>query len=122
MKTITATLALTLFLCCSAPHAQAAALSKCQFCHKITASHNIGPSLKHVFEREAGTTNFSKYSESLKKGGWKWDETHLRQWMCNSTNAIKSFADDRSAHTKMPAQHICDSSKQDAIIKALMAL
>jgi len=88
-----------------APVQQAVAKSpaaKCKICHNFTAKSKVGPGLKGVFGRKAGTmANFKKYSPALKKGGWVWDEAHLRKWILNAKAAVKEFSGDPKAKTRM---------------------
>lgn len=98
------------------------AQKKCKSCHNFTEKHKVGPGLKGVVGRAAGATDFGKYSKDLAKGGWTWDEDHLRAWMCSSKDTIKEFSGNAHAKTKMPPQKICDAAKQDRVIAFLKAL
>ncbi len=83
------------------PEAQAGAEGRCKACHDLTGpKHKTGPSLKGVFGRDAGATDFKKYSATMKKGGWKWDEANLRTYLTNTKKGIKTLAGD-DAKTKM---------------------
>jgi len=106
----------------AATEAMAGAEKKCKSCHKFSEKHKTGPGLKGIAGSDAGTTSFKKYSKSLKAGGWKWDDDHLRAWMCDSKKAIKEFTGDKKAKTKMAKQKICDAERQDEIIAFLKAL
>ncbi len=77
-------------------------VAKCKICHNFTTRPKVGPGLKGVFGRKAGTmANFKKYSPALKKGGWVWDEAHLRKWIFNAKAAVKEFSGDPKAKTRM---------------------
>ncbi len=106
----------------AATEAVAGAEKKCKSCHHFSAKHKTGPGLKGIFGADAGTTDFKKYSKDLKAGGWKWDEEHLRAWMCDSKKAIKEFTGNPKAKTKMAKQKVCDAKKQDEIIAFLKTL
>ena len=106
----------------AATEAMAGAEKKCKSCHNFSAKHKVGPGLKGIAGSDAGTTSFKKYSKSLKAGGWKWDDEHLRAWMCDSKKAIKEFTGDSHAKTKMSKQKICDPAKQDAVLAFLKGL
>ena len=106
----------------AATEAMAGAEKKCKSCHKFSEKHKTGPGLKGIAGSDAGTTSFKKYSKALKAGGWKWDDDHLRAWMCDSKKAIKEFTGDPKAKTKMGKQKICDAAKQDEIIAFLKSL
>jgi cytochrome c len=106
----------------AATEAMAGAEKKCKSCHNFSAQHKVGPGLKGLAGTDAGATDFKKYSKSLKAGGWKWDDEHLRAWMCNSKKAIKEFTGDKKAKTKMTPQKICDAAKQDQVLAFMKAL
>jgi len=105
----------------TASTAYAGAEAKCKACHDFAGKHKVGPSLKGVFGRDAGSTDFTKYSDSLKKGGWKWDEANLRKWIENSKKAIKELSGDAGAKTKMPPQKLT-GKKADEVIAFLKTL
>jgi len=105
----------------SAPEAQAAAWGKCKACHNFSDANKVGPGLAGVIGRKAGTHAGFNYSDGLKNGGWTWDEAKLREWMCNSKDAIKKLTGNANAKTKMPPQKICDAAKQDEVLAKLKA-
>jgi len=83
------------------PEAQAGAEAKCKACHDLSGgAHKVGPSLKGVLGRKAGSTDFGKYSDSMKKGGWTWDEANLRTFLTDTKSGIETLAGD-GAKTKM---------------------
>ncbi len=76
--------------------------AKCKICHNFTAKNKVGPGLKGIVGRKAGSVaSFKHYSPALKKGGWVWDEAHLRKWILNTKAAVKEFSGDPKAKTKM---------------------
>jgi len=105
----------------TASNAYAGAEAKCKACHDFGAKHKVGPGLAGVFGRDAGATDFAKYGDALKKGGWKWDEANLRAWLDNSKKAIKSLSGDDGAKTKMPPQKLT-GAKADEVIAFLKGL
>ncbi len=104
--------------------ASATAYSKCKACHNFTAKNKVGPGWKGIINRKAGIAPGFKYkfTKYITDGGWNWDETHLREWMCNSKKAVKKFTNNPKARTKMPPQHVCDAAKQDKIIAFMKTL
>lgn len=64
---------------------------QCTACHDITASGpdareanvptKVGPSLKGVIGRPAGSLDGYKFSESLRKSGLTWDRPTLDRWL-----------------------------------------
>ncbi len=105
----------------AATEAVAGAEKKCKACHNFSAKGKVGPGLLGVFGRDAGAADFKKYSKALKAGGWKWDEEHLRAWICNSKKAVKEFSGNKKAKTKMPPQKMC-GEKGDEVIAFLKQL
>ena len=80
----------------------------CKMCHDFTTGQNrIGPSLKGVLGRVAGTYPGYKYTftKYIKGKPWVWTEKRLREWDRDSEAAIKKFTGNPDAHTLMPAQH-----------------
>lgn len=97
--------------------------SKCKACHNFADKNAVGPGLKGVFGRKAGTHPGYKYkfTKYIKGDAWTWDEEHLRAWMNNSKKAIKKFTGNKHAKTKMPPQHV-KGKKADAVIAFLKGL
>jgi len=81
--------------------AEAGAESKCKACHNFTSAHKMGPGLAGVFGRSAGSTDFAGYSDSLKNGGWVWNEENLRIFLTDTKAGIKTLSGDDNAKTKM---------------------
>jgi cytochrome c len=103
--------------------AQAGAESRCKSCHAFTDKNKMGPGLKGVYGKKAGTQAGYKYkfTKYIKGDGWVWDEEHLRAWILDSKKAVKEFTGDKKAKTKMAAQHI-KGKKADEIIAFLKGL
>jgi len=99
--------------------AQAAAWGKCKACHNFSDKKKVGPGLAGVVGRHVGVMKDMKYSKALAGGDWTWTEANLREWMCNSKDAVKKFSGDDHAKTKMPPQKICDAAKQDEVLAKL---
>lgn len=123
MKTVlklVATAAISMGLLMGA-NAYAGAEAKCKACHDFGAKHKVGPGLKGVVGRKAGSTDFKRYSKSLKAGGWTWDDASLRKWLTNSKSAIKELTGDAKAKTTMPPQRL-KGAKLDQVIEFLKGL
>ncbi|WP_018294471.1 c-type cytochrome [Mariprofundus ferrooxydans] len=118
-KIIMITVAAVLAMGAMSASAYAGAEAKCKACHNLDASNKVGPGLAGVVGRAAGKHEGFKYSTSLGGANWKWDEDHLRKWVCNAKDAIKEFTGDDHARTKMPAVKVCDAAKQDELIAFL---
>ena len=55
---------------------------KCKACHFADQEkHKTGPHLVNVFGRKAASTDFKKYSKSMKDSGVVWDEKTLDQYL-----------------------------------------
>jgi cytochrome c len=93
----------------------------CKACHKLDSSHSVGPGLAGIVGRKAGSTDFKKYSKSLKAGGWVWDEKNLRKWLGNTKDAVKELSGDSGAKTGMPNQRL-KGAKLDKVIEFLKGL
>jgi cytochrome c len=95
--------------------------AKCKPCHDFGAKNKVGPGLKGIMGRKAGSSDFAKYSKSMKAGGWAWDEANLRKWLGNSKTAIKELTGDDKAKTTMPPQKL-KGAKLDKMIEFLKGL
>ena len=95
---------------------------KCAMCHNFNEKKKVGPGLKGIVGRKAGTMADMRYSAALAKGGWVWTPDKIAIWDCDSGKAIKRFSGNPAAKTKMPAQHICDPAKQADLIAFLKTL
>lgn len=73
--------------------AGAAVFKKCVTCHVVDSDKNkVGPSLKGLFGRKAGTHPDFSYSSGMKaagEGGLVWDETTLRDYLHNPKAKVK---------------------------------
>jgi len=98
----------------------AGAESKCKMCHDFGSKNKVGPGLGGIFGRAAGSTDFKKYSPSMKKGGWVWDEANLRIFLTNTSKGIKTLSGDKSAKSKMKVK--VKAAKLDETIAFLKGL
>jgi cytochrome c len=104
----------------TATDAMAGAEAKCKACHHFTSKHKVGPGLAGVFGRKAGSTDFRKYSKSMKNGGWVWNEENLRIFLTNTKEGIKKLTGDKNAKTKMSLK--LKPAKVDEVIAFLKGL
>ncbi len=97
--------------------------AKCKGCHSFDqgGKHKTGPNLFGIVGSKAGSTDFKKYSKSLKNGDWVWDEENLKLWVCDSKAAIKTLTGDDKAKTKMGKQKKCGEAA-DAVVAFLKTL
>ncbi len=99
------------------PPSQAGTVA-CTMCHDFSIGVNrIGPSLKGVIGRKAGTYPGYKYkfTKYIKGEPWVWTEEKIRKWDSNSEKAIKEFTGNPDARTRMPPQHRTGASEDDII-------
>jgi len=103
--------------------AQAGAEALCKVCHAFSDKNKVGPGLKGVYGRKAGThPGFRyKFTKYIKGDPWVWDDEHLRAWILNSKKAVKKFTGNPDAKTKMGPLHI-KGKKADEVIAFLKGL
>ncbi len=90
----------------------------CKTCHDFTTGENrIGPSLKGILGRKAGTYPGYKYrfTKYIKGEPWVWTEEKIRKWDNDSEKAIKEFTGNPDAKTLMPPQHRTGSAEDEII-------
>jgi cytochrome c2 len=59
-----------------------AIFNRCKICHSLDAGKNIvGPSLRGIFGRKAGTGDNFAYSEAMKSSGIVWDDGTLEKYL-----------------------------------------
>lgn len=67
--------------------------AKCKACHVVDKDQNrVGPSLKGLFGRTAGTHAGFKYSQAMTdagKGGLVWDEAHFKDYIKDPKAKVK---------------------------------
>ena len=63
---------------------------ECMACHSVKpGEHLTGPSLAHVWNRRAATTEaFQRYSEALKKSALVWNEATLQKWLASPQTLV----------------------------------
>jgi cytochrome c len=85
-------LAATALLGLASAHAQDAAAGgmafmQCADCHSPTGSDGVGPGLKGIFGRRAGSKAGFLYSPALKKSTVVWDDTALDNFLTSPQSA-----------------------------------
>ena len=86
-------LAATALLSLAGAHAQDAAAGgmafmQCADCHSPTASDGVGPGLKDVYGRRAGTQAGFIYSPAMKKSTLVWNDAALDNFLASPNGAL----------------------------------
>ncbi|MGY2047555.1 c-type cytochrome [Methylobacterium sp. JK268] len=84
--------------------------AQCKACHAF-GKNGVGPDLKGVVGRKAGTHEGYNYSAALKDSGLTWDEATLHKWLTNPKGLVSG--------TKMIFAGIKDDKKIDEVIAYL---
>lgn len=71
--------------------------TRCGSCHWDPSQANekprVGPSLKHIIGRKAGTQkDFTRYSGAMKKAGFKWTADKLDDYLDNPRKIVPGTA------------------------------
>lgn len=93
IRTAPAASAILAMLGTVAAHAQDAAAGKqvfaqCAACHSINGTNGIGPSLKGVVGRKAGTFPGFRYSRAMKNAGISWTVQNLSAYIANPQGVV----------------------------------
>jgi len=87
----------------------------CAACHTPKpGAHVLGPSLKGVVGRPAGSLPGFPYSDALKKSGLVWNEDNLRKWIADNAHTVPN--------TLMPHVSISDPAEQTYLVAYLKSL
>jgi cytochrome c len=80
--------------CARAQDAAAGAMSflQCADCHSPGASNGVGPGLKGVVGRKAGTQPDFTYSTAMAKSGLTWDDRTLDAFLADPRTALPGTA------------------------------
>ncbi len=92
------------------PAAGEKAFAPCKACHNFE-KNGVGPDLKGVVGRKAGTYEGYSYSAALKNSGLTWDEANLHEWLKDPKAKVPG--------TKMIFQGIKDDKKVNDVIAYL---
>ena len=115
MKRISASLVLVCAAFASPAMADApAAFAACAACHSADGTNGLGPSLKGVYGRKAGTAAGFRYSPAMKKAGTVWDDKALDNFLADTQKAIPGNV--------MPFPGVPDAKQREEIIGYLKSV
>ena len=79
---------------------------QCRACHSLDAGKiGVGPSLKGIFGRTAGTAEKYTYSSDMKAAGekgLKWDEASMSEYLADPGAFLKKYLAKDTVSNKMP--------------------
>lgn len=87
---------------------------QCAACHSIDGNNGVGPTLKGVVGRQAGTFPGFRYSRALKGAGYAWDATKLDAYIANPQQALPGNV--------MPFSGLTDAKQRADLIAYLQTL
>lgn len=83
--------------------------TKCAACHSLTPNTNLmGPSLHGVINREAGSLEEFKYSQSMEASKIKWSKQELNEFLLNPKQKLPG--------TSMPFSGLRNEKARAAVI------
>jgi cytochrome c len=109
---ISAGLAIVCSLFASVAMADApASFAACAACHSSDGTNGVGPSLKGVYGRKAGSAGGFRYSSAMKKAATVWDDKSLDSFLADTQKAIPG--------NTMPFPGVADAQQRAEIIDYL---
>jgi cytochrome c len=107
---------LALALACSllastANAAPPAAFAACAACHTSDGTNGLGPSMKGVYGRKAGTARGFTYSPAMKRAGVTWEDSTLDAFIADPQKSIPGNV--------MPFPGVADATQRAEIIAYL---
>jgi cytochrome c len=85
----------------------------CAACHGDRPDA-LGPNLKGVVGRKAGAREDFRYSNPMKRAGFTWDETNLREYLADPQAKVKG--------NRMPFSGLSDPKDIDDVVAYLTTL
>jgi cytochrome c len=61
---------------------------QCAACHSIDGATNVGPTLKGIDGRKAGSVAGFRYSRAMKNAGFNWDEQKLDAYIADPQKVV----------------------------------
>ena len=92
---------------------------QCRACHSLDAGKNgVGPSLKGIFGRQAGTVEKYTYSSDMKAAGekgLKWDDAQMMDYLADPGAFLKKYLSKESVSNKMPNKFPDEALRKNVI-------
>lgn len=102
--------------------------NRCAQCHTVSGKHTIGPSLKGVIGRKAGTaegfktSRYSKFMVAAGEKGLVWDAKSLDGYLTNPKKFLRKYLDNPKASTKMAYPGLKKEDQRKLIIEYLTSV
>ena len=99
--------------------------NQCALCHTVTGKHTVGPSLKGVIGRKAGTADRyakTRYSKSMVAAGEKglvWSPELIDKYIINPKKFLQDYLGDPKATTKMSFAGAKSAEERAKVVKYL---
>jgi cytochrome c len=91
-----------------------AVFAQCTACHSLDGSNGIGPSLRGIIGRKAGSSPGFRYSRAMKNLRSNWDEAALDAYIADPQATVPG--------NLMPFSGIVDKKQRDDLIAFLLTL
>ena len=83
----------------------------CAACHSVDGTAGVGPSLKGVYGRKAGSAKGFTYSPAMRKSGITWDDKSFESFLADPQKAVPGNV--------MPFPGVADEKQRAEIIDYL---
>jgi len=90
------------------------AFAQCSACHSVDGGNGVGPSLKGVVGRKAGSYAGFRFSRAMKNANVTWDEKSLDAYLANPQQAVPGNV--------MPFSGVADAKQRGDIVAFLVTL
>jgi cytochrome c len=116
LKTVTFLAALTLAAAAQAQDVTAgkAAFAQCSACHAVDGSNGVGPGLKGVAGRKAGTFPGFRFSHAMKSANFDWNEKTLAAYLAEPQKVVPGNV--------MPFSGVPDAKTRADLVAYLVSL
>lgn len=91
-----------------------ASYAACAACHSVDGSSGLGPSLKGVVGRKAGTASGFTFSPAMKRSGLTWDAKTLDAFLADPQKSVSG--------NSMPFPGVPDAKQRTEIIEYLITI